>query len=300
MFRLTETGIQLFDFTIGYYGLAVVVACWSGAFVATRLARREALDPEHVWRALIVMAIFGVAGARLWFVAFPPQSVVANGRSAAWLFANFFDINQGAIAVWTGGLGWFGALLGGWVGLRLYTALSNQPLARWLDIAAVSVPLAHAIGRIGNGLAQELYGPITTLPWGVTITAEAQRIAPYTDLAQYPLASTRFHPVFAYDALVSLATFGVLLTVRQRQWQAWHPGDLAWLYLTLYGAARFLLEFWRVNVSWVEWPVIGTVNISQVSALGVALVGATVLLRHLTTRAVPSSDALSKPVERTP
>jgi phosphatidylglycerol:prolipoprotein diacylglycerol transferase len=292
LFRLTETGLQFFDLTIGYYGLAVVFACMVGSLVAAGLARRESLDPEHVWRALIAVAICGVAGARLWFVTFPPQSVVANGRTAAWLFANFFDINQGAIAVWTGGLGWFGGLLGGWAGLRLYTALSKQPLARWLDIAAVGVPLAHAVGRIGNGLAQELYGPVTTLPWGVMITAEAQRVAPYTDLAAYPLASTRFHPLFAYEALICLAIFGVVWVARRRQWQGRRAGDLAWLYLTLYGAARFLLEFWRVNVSVVEWPAIGAVNISQVTALGVALLSATVLFRHLTTRVVPSSDAL--------
>jgi phosphatidylglycerol:prolipoprotein diacylglycerol transferase len=205
---------------------------------------------------------------------------VANGRTTDWLIRSFFDLNQGAVALWTGGLGIMGGMVGGVLGLWWYCRANQQPFLVWLDIAALCLPLGQAIGRIANGINQELYGTPTNVSWGMLVTREAQRVAPYTDLSQYPLATARFHPVFAYEALCCLTIFMILLLI----W-GWHknlhPGTLTLLYMILYGIARFLLEFLRVNVS-----LVSGVNISQVVAL-FASIAATIWLlprpRHLIT-----------------
>ena len=268
----TDTGFRLAGFTFAWYSVLVVVGAWVAALLAARLAKRTGLKPERVWQALIPASILSLVGARLWFVCFPPQSVVANGRTADWLLRNFFDLNQGAVTVWLGGLGILGGMAGGVVGLWLYTRLTKQPLLPWLDIAAVVFPLAQAIGRLGNGINQELYGPVTQLPWGMPVTIEAQRVAPYTDLTTYPLATTLFHPVFLYESLLCITIFGGMLALWLRWRSQFRAGELTLIYLTLYGAGRFLLEFWRVNVS-----LIANVNISQAVSLALA-VGSLVLL----------------------
>jgi phosphatidylglycerol:prolipoprotein diacylglycerol transferase len=281
--RFTDAGLQFLDLTLSWYGLCVVGGVWLAALIATQVAKRQQLNPDHVWQALIPAAAFGVVGARLWFVLFPPQSVTATGRTAAWMLTHILDVNQGAIAVWTGGLGLFGGLIGGVGGVWVYCRLARQAILPWLDIAALVAPVAVAVGRLGNGLNQEHYGPATDLPWGVLVSREAQRVAPYTDLSLFPLEGTRFHPVFAYEAMLCLTIFGVLWGVwaaQRGKRQPLQPGDLTLFFVVLYGWGRFLLEFWRVNVSFVALPLVGWINISQAAALGAAVISMLVLIRR--------------------
>lgn len=279
---ITQSGLQLFGITFSWYGLIVIGAIGLGALVAQQVARRAGLQADHLWSALIPVASGGLVGARLWFVCFPPQSVVATGRDAAWLLTNFVDLNQGAIAVWSGGLGWFGALLGGAIGLAWYCWRHYQPhyqpsdvtswgqaWLHWADIAACGIPLAHAFGRIGNAINQDLYGAVTTAPWGLPVTLAAQRVARYTDLDQYPLATTLFQPLWAYELIWCVAIAGMLWGIARR-----HPprGTLLAAYLALYGLGRAVLEGLRSNVSLIS--VAGmTINISQVTALACAAGG---------------------------
>jgi phosphatidylglycerol:prolipoprotein diacylglycerol transferase len=234
------------------------------------LARRQGYDPEHVWRAMLWIAPLAVIGARLWFVFFPPQSVMATGRTPEWLLTHFFDLNQGAVAVWSGGLGLIGGLMGGLLGLSLYAQRHRLPLRSWLDITVVGLALAQAIGQWGVGATQEIYGPPTGLPWGMLIDNVAHRVGPYTDLSRYPLDLTRFHPVWLYESILAAAIFGVLRVAFRRWRLRSSPGGLALLYLLLYGGGRYVLEFMRVNVSRV-----GGLNISQMVMAGcVAFAGA--------------------------
>lgn len=256
--------------TLNWFGIVVVLAALAGTLVAASLARREGYDPEHVWRGMAWIVPAAVVGARLWFVIFPPQSAMLLGRTPGWLLTHFFDLNQGAVAVWSGGLGLIGGVLGGLAGLSLYARHRKLPLRPWLDIAVVGLALAQAIGQWGNAAIQELYGPPTRLPWGVLIDDAAHRVGPYTDLSRYPLESTTFQPVWLYESILAAAVFLILL-IAFRRWRArFGPGGLALLYLLLYGGGRYFLEFLRVNVS-----LVGGVNVSQmVMAAGVAVAGA--------------------------
>src|SRR5262245_8674295 len=129
---IDNAGIHIFAFTLNWYGIILVVSAGIAADVATWLAARDGREPEHVWRGMVWVSIFGLVGARLWFVLFPPDSVVANGRTTEWLLTHFFDINQGAIAVWTGGLGLIGGILGGTFGLVRYARRHKLPILPWL------------------------------------------------------------------------------------------------------------------------------------------------------------------------
>ena len=99
---------------------------------------------------------------------------------------------------------------------------------------------------------------------------------PFTDLAQYPLETARFHPIWLYELLWTALLFLALLWIRRRggMW----PGEIAALALMGYCGGRFLLEFTRVNVSWL-----GGVNVSQAACL-VGFVAGLALLRRFRRR----------------
>jgi phosphatidylglycerol:prolipoprotein diacylglycerol transferase len=286
---IDNAGIHVFAFTLHWYGIAVVLGVWIAAETASWLAAREGRDPGHVWQGLMRVGDGGLLGARLWYVLFPPESVVANGFSAGWFLAHVFDVNHGVIALWTGGLGLIGGVIGGVLGLAFYAKRRGLPILPWLDIAAVALPLGQAIGRLGGAFNQELYGPVTDLPWGMLIDNPDQRVGPYTDLARYPLQSTRFHPVYLYESLWTALVFAVLLVVFLRYRDRFWAGDMALLYVVTYGLGRFLLEFMRVNVSFV-----GRVNISQAVMVGAGLVAIAILLWRRRTNVLPSSGSPSR------
>ena len=274
--------ITLFDrVQIRYYGIIIVVAMLIAATVAARLAKRDGRDPDDVWGALTWAIIPAIIGARLWFILFPPQSLVAQGQDTAWFFQNFFNTTNGAIAIWSGGLHIFGAVLGGFLGAYLYLRRNKLPLAPWLDIAAVSLPLGQAIGRWANFVNQELYGVPTTLPWGITIES-AYRVEPYKSLIDFPQATTLFHPLFLYESLWNFIAFIVLLNLFLRYRKNFKAGDLFLIYVMQYAFIRFLLEFIRV-----EQSIVAGVNFTQVIC-GLAFVvalGVFVMRRRETTPA---------------
>lgn len=270
--------IVLFDrLQIRYYGIIIVVAMLVAATVAARLAKRDGRDPDHVWGALTWAIIPAIVLARLWFVLFPPASVVAQGMDTAWFFQNFFNTQNGAIAIWSGGLSIFGAVLGGMIGAYIYMRRNKLPFAAWLDIAGITLPLGQAIGRFANYVNQELYGTMTTLPWGISIDAE-HRVAPYKSLVDYPTSTTRFHPLFLYEALLNVVLFVVLLNLFTRRRKQFRYGDFFLIYLMAYSVIRFMLEFIRAEVAYIPGT---TINSSQaMSAIVFVIALAVYVLRR--------------------
>lgn len=279
--------ITLFDrVQIRYYGIIIVVAMLVAATLAARLAKRSKMDPDHIWGGLTWAIIPAIIGARLWFVLFPPASLVAQGQDTAWFFQNFFNLENGAIAIWSGGLSIFGAVLGGFLGAYLYIRRNKLPLAPWLDIAGVALPLGQAIGRWANFVNQELYGIPTSLPWGITIES-AKRVEPYRSLVDFPQNTTLFHPLFLYESLWSILAFIVLLNLYLRNRQNFRPGDLFLLWVMQYAFIRFMLEFIRV-----ETTVVAGVNFSQVVCV-VAFIAA--LVMFVRSRGASTSNQSVKP-----
>lgn len=281
---------------IRYYGIIIVAAMLVGAYVASRMARRDKQDPDHIWGALTWAIIPAIVGARLWYIFTPPASAVALGQTTQWYFEHFFDLQNGAIAIWSGGLSIFGAIVGGFLGGYIYIRRNKLNVWQYLDYAGLALPLGQAIGRLANFVNQELYGVPTTLPWGLKIDV-AHRVDPYRSLIDYPIDSTRFHPLFAYEALWNLGTFIVLVWLFNRKRQALRYGDYFLLYLMSYGFVRFLLEFIRADV-----PSVGGVNSSQ-AATAAMFLGALALFlyrrRGPTVAEAPAAPTLKPKAHKT-
>jgi phosphatidylglycerol:prolipoprotein diacylglycerol transferase len=266
-----------------YYGIIIVAAMLVAATVAARLAKRDGKDPDHVWGALTWAIIPAIVLARLWFVIFPPAAVLAQGMDFAWFMQNIGNLENGPLAIWSGGLSIFGAVLGGGLGAYLYLRRNKLPVGQWLDIAGVTLPLGQAIGRWANFVNQELYGSITSLPWGITIDS-AHRVDPYKSLIDYPVATTRFHPLFLYESIWNLLAFIVLLNLFLRRRSEFRAGDFFLLYVLQYSFIRFLLEFIRVEVAYIPGT---TINSSQATSVVVFVIALVVFLYRR--RAAPRS-----------
>ena len=269
-----QPGICLGPLPIRFYGIIIVVGILVGGFVATREARWRGENSDRIWDALIWIAIAGIIGARLYHVFSTPAGCTETAPICGWPWYRNHPLD--ALMIWNGGLGIFGALLAGGLVVLIYARRHKLPLARYLDIAAPALLIGQAIGRWGNFVNQELYGPPTNLPWGIPIDA-AHRYGAFTDLVRYPLETTRFHPDFLYESVLNVIGFIVLIVVARRLRLRLRDGDIFLLYLIWYPANRILVESLRPDA----WTVNGGLATAQLVSLVLMVVAVGGLLwRH--------------------
>ena len=295
--------LQLGPFSLTWYGLFIVGGAVLAAYVSSRLAVRAGENPDHVWNLLAWTLIGGIIGARLYHVFSSP----ADGLGWAYYRQNPIDI----INFWSGGfrgLGIYGGLVGGIVAVLLYCWHQKLNPLQYFDFLAPNVLLAQAVGRLGNWVNQELYGPASSAPWAFHINpAYPCQIPPdlpatvqdcgALNLTQETLAwyaSNGFHPTFFYEALWNVAMWGVLMFVIWRFGQKMRMGDALWLYLGVYGLGRFWVEMFRPD-AWV----MGRLATAQWIAVGSILFSAAMLiLRHIGWSAQDHPDESLKQLSR--
>ncbi|MBW4661247.1 MAG: prolipoprotein diacylglyceryl transferase [Drouetiella hepatica Uher 2000/2452] len=229
---------QIGPIALRWYGVLMAIAVVMGCQIASREVVRRGQKSDDFWDLLIWVLIPGFLGARLYyvFVQSPPD------RLGEYL-SNPISILQ----VWNGGIHIFGGFLLGSIALYLYTRIRRLPTLIFLDAIVLALPLSQAIGRWGNFINQELYGPPTISPLGLRIDAQ-HRIPPYDDLNAYP-ESTRFHPLFLYESVWNLIGFGLLFWISRRFASQLRDGDITLLYLIWYPLGRFFIELLRTD-SW--------------------------------------------------
>lgn len=256
--RLLREGIVIGPLFFHFYGLIIVIGILVGIWIASLCGKKRALKPDFYWDMLPWMLIPGVIGARLWHVLLPSSS---SGITFEWYLKHPAKI----LAVWEGGLGIPGAVLGGVFGIWLFCRRNKIDFADFVDTIGVGLPLGQAIGRWGNYINQELFGKPSTLPWAITIDA-AHRPAGYENIATY-------HPLFLYESLYNLVVFFVLWKIDHSEKIRLRKGSIFLLYLVLYPVGRFFLEFLRLDT-----VQIGALNMNQTIMGVIALAAAAALI----------------------
>ena len=273
--------VQIGPFQINWYGLFIVMGALLAAWLSTIEARRRGEDPENVWNLLIWVLVLGIIGARLYHVFSTPAGSTIN-----WAYYRQHPIE--IIDFWHGGLrglGIYGAVAGGVLGVTLYTWRHHLNLLRWLDIPAPALLVAQAMGRMGNRVNQELYGPPTNLPWAFHINPQYPCQEPagspnacgdpslLTPAAQQWYASHGFHPTFFYEAAWNLVGFA-LLWVLGRRLRGWlRDGDIFFMYLIWYPVGRFWVEMfrpdaWRMgSLATAQWIALGSIAFAIIALI---------------------------------
>jgi len=253
-----------FEFPLRWYGVIVMIGIIVGSLLVERELKRRGENGDRIWDALIWVLPIGIIGARLWYVL---NATVGGNSYYAENPIQIINIPQGGLHI-------FGGFLFGAAALLVY--LRRNKLDPWLflDSAGPAVLIGQGIGRIANFINQELYGPPTTLPWGIQIQAE-HRLPQYQDLNLFPVETTRFHPTFAYEMLWNFAAAGLLLWLSRRYKEDLKPGALFAGWLLLAGFGRVLIEFFRPDQPKI--PGLGISYSSIVAAL-MAITGAVMLM----------------------
>lgn len=261
--------LDLGPLVLRWYGILVVGGVLLAAWVAARYVGRKGENPDTLWDLLLWILLPSLIGARLYYV-FIQSPRGPDGLD--YYLSNPWTILQ----IWTGGIHIFGAIILGGLSLILYARWQKLNLPLYLDAIGLGMPLGQAIGRWGNFINQELYGPPTTLPWGLRID-EAHRIAPFNNMALFP-ESMRFHPLFLYESLWNFIGFGLIFWISRRFEDKLRPGDLMLLYLIWYPLGRFGIEFLRTDSWYFAATSFNMVHL--LAALAVIGASAALILRH--------------------
>ena len=201
-----------------FYGLAILTGIAATSYFVNRELKKFSWSKNLIFEdALFFVLIPGVIGARLWHV-----------MTDWYLYQND---PLAALYIWNGGLGIYGGIIGGLLGVYLYCKKQKLPLLQILDLVAVFLPVAQIIGRFGNLANQEIFGSQTNLPWGFFV----ERLGNY------------FHPAFLYEQLANLLLFIILYRSYKYSNTANKPGNLFIMYLLGYGLVRFLVDFFRLE-----------------------------------------------------
>jgi len=232
--------VQLGTFELRSYGIIVVLSFFLGLWLSTKEAKRKGLDPALIQDFAFYALLGGIIGARLYFVIF---------SNPAYFLQNPWEI----VAVWHGGIGIIGALLGGFLTALWYCRRKKLSFWRFADTLAPGVALGQAAGVIACLLNGDSYGKATDLAWAITYT-DARAMAPLN----VPL-----HPVEIYEMAIYFLVFLLVWRTRKK----YRSDGFAFLtYLAGYGAARFSVEFFRGNPATFAW------DIPAAQIFGVALV----------------------------
>ncbi|CAB4994014.1 unannotated protein [freshwater metagenome] len=206
------------------YGLCIALGVLASVTLARHRWAARGGDPEDITTVALVAVPAGLIGARLYHVITDWPDLYSDGR---WWPNAFF--------VWKGGLGIPGGVLLGALAAIFMARRMKMDWKLMADAAAPALPIAQAIGRLGNYFNQELYGRPTGLPWGLQVENPPLR---------YPV-ETLFHPTFLYEGLWNLALAGLIVFLGRKL--VLKPGRWFAVYILGYGIGRLWVESLRID-----------------------------------------------------
>lgn len=248
-----------------WYGVCYAAGLAASYAVITREARRRGLDYRLVDNGIIIVAAAALVGGRLYHVIDQWRLYADNPIKIV-------------MPPYTG-LGVYGGILTGTLAAIYIIHRWKQPFWKWADVIAPGIFVMQAIGRWGNFFNQELYGPPTNLPWGITIDC-AHRIGDHGiaqwPCSQYPFETTGFTPLFLYESVSGALGAITLLWIARRWGPRMRPGDLLLIFFAWYAAVRFWLETFREG----NWTFFGIPTAMLISAIVVIAALAALAYRH--------------------
>jgi phosphatidylglycerol:prolipoprotein diacylglycerol transferase len=219
--------LEFGGFEIRSYGVVVAVSLLIGLWLSTREAERKGLDPKLIQDFALYGLLGGIIGARLYFVLF---------SAPGYFLQHPWEI----FAVWSGGIGVIGSLVGGFLVAVWFCHKKKLSLLKFGDTLAPGIALAQTVGQFACLLNGDSYGRPTDLPWAIT----------YTDPRSLAPLNIPLHPIEIYEMAAYFLVFLLVWKIRKHYSI---DGFLFFTYLAGYGAARFLVDFFRGDPAMFAW-----------------------------------------------
>ena len=229
----TVSAFELGPLTVRFYALCILAGIAVGTWLTVRRLRARGGTSAQALDIVVWAVPFGIVGGRLYHVITDNQLYFGPGKDP-W----------GALRIWEGGLGIWGAVALGLVGAAIGARRTGVPFAAFVDAAAPGLLLAQALGRWGNWFNNEIYGAPTDLPWKLQIhamnLATGQAV---TTPEGTPEVIGYFQPTFLYESLWCLAAAALLIFLDRKYKLG--AGAVFSLYIVFYTAGRFAFELLR-------------------------------------------------------
>lgn len=242
---MSRVFINIGPITIYWYSITMLIAILSGIYLADRESRRMNMS-SYFQDLLVPLIIFGIIGARLYYVIFN-FSVYKN---------NLLSIFK----IWEGGLAIYGAIIAGFLTILYYAKKNKQSILKTIDILIPSLILAQAIGRWGNFFNQEAHGPITSLEF-----LEKLNLPNFIINGMY-INGAYYEPTFLYESVWCLIGFMIIILIRKISKRK--PGIITMFYFLWYGLGRLFIEGIRTDSLYL-----GKFRVSQIVSIILIIIG---------------------------
>lgn len=244
-------------FVVNSYGVMLALAFIFGIFLALKKAEKRGIDNNTIINLAFIVMISAIVGSRLFYVLFHLEEF--KGR---WIYT-FLPIQpDGSIGL--GGLIFLGGFLGALLSGAIYIHMKKISFWKVVDSVTPSLALGLFFGRIGCFLNGCCFGKACDLPWAVTF--------PPNSPAGYQMAGIAIHPTQLYSSAYGLLIFIVLMLLDRKKH---NDGFLFAIFLILYGASRFTVDFFRFYES--QMFLIDGIGFNQIVSL-LLVAGGVILL----------------------
>ena len=258
-FSFSRVAFTLFGRPVYWYGVIIMVGIIVAFAHALWRSKREGVTQDDLFDLAIFIVLFGVLGARLYYVA----TTWGNYHS-------FLDV----IAIWDGGLAIYGGIIAGILTILAVCRIKKMNILKVMDMIAPGVMIAQAIGRWGNFCNGEAFGEV--VPEGSLLyPLRMGLVSDFTGpVMQY------YHPTFLYESLWNVLGF-VLITLSYKRKK--FNGQIVLSYLTWYGFGRMFIEGLRTDSLYLfNWTIGGEpIRVSQALSLVMVLVSAFMLFYNI-------------------
>lgn len=252
----SRVAFTLFGHDVYWYGVLMAVGILVGVWLALKEGKRKGLTEDDILDMCLVIIPSGVVGARLYYVIFEWASYAADPIRALY--------------VWEGGLAIYGAVIGGLLGMFIYSRVKKLRFLKLADCIAPGLVLAQSIGRWGNFFNQEAFGlpinngELTWFPFAVYID--------HAHTFNGQACSNPYHmATFFYESVWCLIVFIILWSCRKK---FKHDGDAIFTYAGLYGFERMFVEQLRGDSLYIIKPgsfIASGVRVSEALSFMVAI-----------------------------
>ena len=252
--RNIPQGFTVFGFYISLYGVIIAIGVMAGISIAAHLAKKTGQDPDDYWDFAIFGVIFGLIGARIYYVVFEWDSYKDN-------LLEIFNVRGGGMAI-------YGGVIAAFITLFVWCRIKKRDPRQIGDTAMAGLLLGQIIGRWGNFTNREVFGEYSDglLAMRIPLEAVRDRTDITENISSHIAQGTNYiqvHPTFLYESLLNLLLLAViLLYFRHRKFR----GEICLMYLGGYGIIRFFVEGIRTD----RLKFAGT-NIAVSQMLGITL-----------------------------
>lgn len=217
--------LEIGSIKIYKYSIMILLGVILGCILVLREGKRFNISRNKTSDMLFYTMIFGIVGARLYYVIFNLDYYLQDPISI--------------LKVWEGGLAIHGGIIAGVLYMIYYTKKNNIDTIKMMDICVPGLLIGQALGRWGNFFNGEAHGPITTLEHLKNL-----HLPNYIIEGMY-IDGNYYLPTFFYESLICI--IGLIIVLISRRTNIIKKGYITSFYLIWYGIGRFIIESYRTD-----------------------------------------------------